>query len=312
MTEILVLGSVGREKIYSFENVSSLVFGGTAYYATEAILKTNASAPLLVSVLGYDLPPDSLIEKLSRPIPKSGLYQNLNLPSFFWEARYEDNFEESVTLTLENRVIDDFNPNWSLLRDEFPTIKYCYLAAFEPSTQISCCQHFSNSFIISETLDYWINQNRDGVLEVIKNSNGVILTEKEFHSLWRIAVPPYSSLDLVIDIIEEFKLDFLIITSADRGSQVFDLKESFFVPAVRCMTIDSTGAGNAYSAGLTAHLSKCGAYDRKHLADAAALGTALAALQVQDFSNNALRKAKSADIIALQREVRKSINWLIN
>jgi len=231
------------------------------------------------------------------------------LPSFYWEASYERDFENSVTLTLENRLIDEFRPNFGAIRAEFPMVKSCYLAAFDPRVQLECCKQFSDVLIVSETLDYWIGRDRGGVFDVARHSNGFIVAAREFHELWGFEAQPQMSFRRFADVLESTGLDFLIITFADRGSQVVHPEGTFFVPAQRCVAVDATGAGNAYAGGVVGHLTQARIRDQAQLLDATALGTALAALQVQDFGNRVLREATSDDILALQREVRNSITW---
>jgi ribokinase len=309
METILILGTVGRERIHSFGSTSAIVFGGTGFYAAEAVLKTSTTGPLLVSVLGNDLTPDSLIRQFSREISTRGLQWDDGLPSFFWEAEYVHSFEESNTLALENRLIDRFRPEWGRFRKDFPHIRFCYLAAFEPDVQVDCCEHFADAFTVSETLEYWINRDKKKVLDAARHSDGFVVTEREFRALWQFEVRPNTPYRFVAFLLEELGLDFLIVTFANRGSQVFDATGTFFVPALKVETVDSTGAGNAFSGGIVSHLSRSGILDRAYLLDAVALGTALAGFQVQDFSNHALRSASAADISELQRQVRNSINW---
>lgn len=309
MQDILVLGTIGRERVHSFGTTSPVVFGGTAFYATEAILQAGATRPLLVSVLGNDLSSAELVDQFSGPINTYALQRNANLPSFYWEARYDRSFEESTTITLENRLIDEFAPDWAALGKHFPGIRFCYLAAFDPKVQLACSRHFAKCFVVSETLQYWIERDRQGVFDLAGKSNGFVVTEREFRALWHLDAPPYTPHERVAGIVERCGLDFLIVTFADRGSQVFDAEGTFMVPALDCETIDSTGAGNAFTGGIVGHLAQCGEYDRGRLLDAVALGTALASLQVRDFSNRALRTASSSEIGALRQEVRNSIRW---
>jgi sugar/nucleoside kinase (ribokinase family) len=300
---------VGRERIHGFGRTSAIVFGGTGFYAAEAVLKTSTTGPLLVSVLGNDLTPDVLIRQFSREISPHGLQRDDDLPSFFWEAEYAHNFEESNTLVLENRLIDRFRPDWVGLRKDCPDIRFCYLAAFEPDVQVDCCEHFADAFTVSETLEYWINRDKEKVLDAARHSNGFVVTEREFRALWQFEVRPHTPYRLVAHLLEQLRLDFLIVTFADQGSQVFDATGAFFVPALEVETVDSTGAGNAFSGGIVSHLSQSGIRNRRYLLDAVALGTALAGFQVQDFSNHALRRASAANISELQRQVRNSISW---
>ncbi|MGW1728146.1 PfkB family carbohydrate kinase [Streptomyces sp. NPDC002306] len=310
MEDILVLGTVGRERVHSFGRISPVLFGGTAYHATEAILKAGAARPLLVSVLGNDLTPTELTGQFSGLVNTYGLTSHADLPSFYWEARYDHSFEDSTTITLENRLLDEFAPDWTALKDLFPDIRLCYLAAFDPKTQLGCARHFAACFVISETLEYWIGRDRQGVLDLAANSNGFVVTEREFRSLWHFDATPGMPHGRVAGILEQCDLEFLIVTFADRGSQVFDTGGTFVVPALKCATVDSTGAGNAFCGGIVAHLAQCDTYDRATLPDAVTLGTVLAGLQVRDFSNRALRTASSSQIEALRMEVRKSVRWL--
>jgi sugar/nucleoside kinase (ribokinase family) len=309
MGDILILGTVGRELVHSFGTTSGVVFGGTAYYAIEAVLRAGATQPLLVSALGNDISVRELVRQFSAPINSSGLQENPRLPSFYWEARYDTSFEESTTLALENRVINEFVPDWAALAYRFPSIRFCYLAAYDPQVQLACARHFAKSLVVSETLQYWIGRDRDGVLEVARHSNGFVVTDREFSLLWNISVPLFAPHALVWDVVKAFGLDFLIITFGDRGSQVFDAEGTFVAPALSCETIDSTGAGNAFSGGIVGHLAYSGGYDRARLQDAVALGTGLASLQVRDFSNRALRTASSSEIQALHLRARDSIRW---
>jgi len=161
----------------------------------------------------------------------------------------------------------------------------------------------------TQALEYWIGRDRQGVLDLAEKSNGFVVTEREFRALWHLDAPPYTPHQRVAGIVERCGLDFLIVTFADRGSQVFDTAGTFMVPALNCRTVDSTGAGNAFSGGIVAHLAQCGKFDRGRLLDAVALGTALAGLQVRDFSNRALRAASSSEIGALRQEVRSGVHW---
>lgn len=306
---ILILGTVGREKVDSFGEKSPEVFGGTAFYAAEAVLKGSESQPIIVSCIGNDLALDFLMAQFSRTIPSIGVSQHISLPSFFWEAKYIDSFEVSETVALENRVISDFTPDWSRLRDEHANVGYCYLAAFDPEIQLACIDHFPGTMFVAETLDYWIKKSPKRILEVFRQSQGVVVTEREFHSLWGSEVSPFSSHEVIGTILVELDLEFLIVTFASRGSQVFEKSGTYYIPAIECDTKDSTGAGNAFTGGLVSYLSRFDGFDSSRLPDAVALGTALAALQVQDFGNLSLRRAEPQLIAALQQQARNGIMW---
>jgi dTMP kinase len=49
------------------------------------------------------------------------------MPSFYWEAAYSEGFRTAKTLKLENRLYDDYEPDWSALTDILADVSYCYL-----------------------------------------------------------------------------------------------------------------------------------------------------------------------------------------
>ncbi|MBO6554749.1 MAG: hypothetical protein JJ926_18210 [Roseitalea sp.] len=310
MEDVLVLGTIGRERVHSFGTTSTVVPGGTAHHAIEAILRAGVTRPLLVSIRGNDLSEAEIVDQLSAPVDTFALHQRTDLPSFYWEAEYKESFEESTTIALENRLLDGFMPDWNALGKRFPSIRYCYLAAFDPNVQISCARYFGNTFVVSETLEYWIERDRQGVLDLARESNGFVVTEREFRALWGFAARPDMPLTHVADVLQQCSLDFLIITFADRGSRVFQSEGTFIMPALACKTVDSTGAGNAFSGGIVGYLAQHGVYERARLPDAVSFGTGLASLQVRDFGNRALRMASHSEIEDLRQEARNGIQWL--
>jgi sugar/nucleoside kinase (ribokinase family) len=310
MNQLLVLGTVGREKVRVFGKVSPVVYGGTAFHAVEAVLRAGRAQPVLVSAVGDDLTPEELVRQFSEKVSGDGLQRITGCPSFYWEAAYESSFEENVTLALENRLLDDFRPDWHRIRSRFPDIDTCYLGAFDPQVQIGCCERFPDAIVMAETLDYWIGRDRPGVLELMHRAQGFVLTEREFRELWFADCGPGTPHLRVAPLLDEFGLRFLIVTFGERGSQIFDPEGAVLVPAVACNTVDPTGAGNAFSAGVLSALTGQDGFDREGLVDGVILGTALAALQVQDFGNQALRTASAATVQELYDHVRQRVRRL--
>jgi ribokinase len=75
-------------------------------------------------------------------------------------------------------------------------------------------------------------------------------------------------------ICREIPVRTVIITLGDHGAFVFDRPHSFYVPAIQVKTLDTTGAGDAFSGGLAAGLI----LHDYHVPKAVRYATAVAAL----------------------------------
>ena len=300
---VLVLGSLGIEQIHTSSRVSPKVTGGTAFYGAEALLKAGGMLPFIVSAIGSDLDIEQVTKAFSGSVDLRGITKYYNLPSFFWQAKYSEGFGSCETLTLENRLYRDFSPNLEALSDVISDISYAYLGGFTPRIQLDCCIHAKNAFVLTETLLYWIQQDRDAVLTAFAHSDAVVVTEHEFAELWQQELVPPCPHEAAKEIVNDLGLDFLIVTFAERGAQVFEKNRSFYVPAVECVPVDVTGAGNVFGGGLVGYLGRFGRYDPCHLLDAAVFGTILASSQVRGFGSEGLRALDTREVLQQQMQL---------
>lgn len=82
---------------------------------------------------------------------------------------------------------------------------------------------------------------------------------------------PEAALRLLKDYVEKEGLRSMIITLGSRGSIYYDGRAGGFCPAIPTITVDTTGAGDAYFSGVTAALER-----GMSLREAAMCGTRLA------------------------------------
>lgn len=297
MSIALVLGSVGREQIQNRYGTSGVVFGGTAFYGAAALAKQNIST-LLVSVLGNDLSKRKLRSALGPRVNLDALSVNPHLPSFFWDAEYQDDLETVNTRYLENRLFDSYTPDWTGIAGRYPKLKWAYQGAFLPEIQLACINNMHGVFSLVETIGYWIKRDRQGVLKAFAKADGVVVNQSEFQELWECDITPGRRSTAGNLIQHELSLRFLIVTFGSSGAQTFTSDGTFFVPAVNVATVDTTGAGNVFCGGLLGQLIAENTTELPTLIRATVNGVVLAGAQVADFGDAGLRRMGTQQVIA--------------
>jgi sugar/nucleoside kinase (ribokinase family) len=309
---IPVLGSLGREAIVAPQGkgTGGTYAGGTAYYGAEALLKIGGITPVILSAIGNDLDVAWVRRSFAGPVNLDWLHKNDAYTSFYWQGLYEDGTSAPITVTLDNEVCATYKPDFDALRVLGTPGGYAYLGGFDPNIQLRCASCLSPSFVLTETLSYWIDKDRAAVLSAFEKSAAVVLTEDEYFKLRRTRLTPRLHNVDAAALLATLGLEFIVVTFAERGAQVFVSDGSFYVPAVTTVALDPTGAGNVFGGGLVGYLAKFGKFDTSRLAEAAAFGTVLAAAQVRDFGSRGLRAADSRIIERQHQAVLKSIQYL--
>jgi len=300
---ILVLGTLGREMVHAKEESSGICFGGTAYHAIRGFRLLKGVSPVVVSIIGNDIEIDDLAKEFPAASHALELQKCEDKPSFYWEALYEDGSSSARTIKLENEILSKFSANWELIASKYPKLKFCYLAAFDPDQQARCAMAFESSFIVSETLNYWVQVDRNAVLKVVEHSNGLVLTENEVKMLWQIKPQPDKQSKELIALMKQFSLEFLTVTFDERGSHTYHNEGSFFQPALRCEEIDPTGAGNVFTSALTGFLAMQAGVNAVTISQAVAIGSVLASFQVRGFSSLAIDALSIVEMERLARDL---------
>lgn len=306
MTDALAFGSVGIDQVRNRNGTSGRVLGGTAYYGAAALVKENV-ATLLVSAVGYDLSRRDLELALGNRVDLSELREDRSLPSFSWHGEYADDLETATTLELEERLYDNYRPDWTGISLRHPGLAWVYLGAFLPEAQVECCSRLNGVFSLVETLGDWIREERSEVLRAFALAKGVVVNRSEFRELWEADIEPKMSSPEADSVRRDLNLQCLIVTFGDAGAHVFTSQGAFFVPAVKCRVVDTTGAGNVFCGGLLGQLAREGSTNYKALVRAAVRGTVLAGAQVTDFGDRGLRRAAPVEIEALVSAVSSQV-----
>lgn len=302
---ILVVGSIALDSVRTPWGGADDALGGAASFFTLAA--TLYDRVNVVAVVGEDFPSPYLAYLQARNADLRGL-QMVGGKTFRWGARYAMDMNSRETLYTKLGVFADFHPT---VPPEFQRSEVVFLANIQPGLQLEVLQQTERGAATGvgtklralDTMDLWIETARDGLTEVMRRIDIVLMAEEEVRQY--TGVP---SLRAGARQILDLGPKLLVIKQGSYGSLLLGADGSYFAaPSYPLEDVrDPTGAGDAFAGGFLGHLAsrlKTGwALTQADYRRALVHGNILGSFACEDFSVNRLRTLTPTDIAARYRE----------
>lgn len=272
---ILVVGSVAFDDLETPHGVRESALGGSANYFS---VGASLFAPIrLVAVVGDDFPADHLDALRARGIDLDGLDQ-VEGPTFRWKGRYAAEDADAETLDTRLNVFEHFKPR---IPTQWRQTPLAFLGNIHPRLQLDVLDQLDDPQLVgADTMNFWIDGERDALLEVLKRIDLLVINETEARQLAR-----EPNIFNAADAIREMGPDILVVKRGAYGALLFHPDGLFVIPAVPLReVIDPTGAGDTFAAGVMGSLAAAGQTDFTSLRRAVLTGTVLASFTCQGFS----------------------------
>ena len=300
MPDLIIIGSMGLDNIETPFGKRDSVLGGAASYASYAA--SFFTPPGVMSIVGSDFPDEyfSLLKK--RNIDTTGIV--MHGKTFRWAGFYEFDMNEAKTRKTELNCITAFNP---VVPAHYKDAKFVFLANIDPALQEKVLSQV-NAFVVMDTMNFWIEQNKQKLLDVIKKVNIFVCNEGEARMLFDTP-----------NLIEAGKKILAlgpkaaVIKKGEHGALLFSVTDGTFnifsAPAYPLEVVrDPTGCGDCFGGAFTAYLAATNDTSEKNLRKAVVYGTAVASLNAEDFSLERLKNVTMDEIeqrVALLRMMRE-------
>jgi cytidine kinase len=279
--DIVVVGSIGIDTVETPFERREHILGGSASYACAAASFFGRVG--IVGVVGGDFP--SAYEELYRHfrIDLAGLQKQETGETFRWSGVYRDNMNERDTLSTELNVLEDFSPE---LPDAYRHAPFLFLANISPTLQLHVLEQVQGTrFVAMDTMDLWINIQREALLEVIGRVDLLTLNESEARHLSGIY-----SLREAAQYLLALGPEYVLIKKGEHGSMLFTKDTISLLPAYPLNQVkDPTGAGDAFAGGLMGALCAAEEISPAALRSAILIGSIVASFAVEEFSLDRLR-----------------------
>ena len=298
---LLVVGSVALDSVETPSDRRDDILGGSAVHFSYA---ASYFTPVqLVGVVGQDWPRGHTELLEARGIDTSGLQVVQEGETFRWRGRYQPNMNDRETLEVHLNVFESFDP---VLPDDFRRSKYLFLANGSPLLQLKVLDQVTSPLLaVADTMDLWIEIQRDELMELFRRIDGVVLNDMEARLLTED-----ENLVRAGHAVREMGPRFVVIKKGEHGAMFFSEHETYVMPAYpTAKVIDPTGAGDSFGGGMLGYLAEKGNYDPKTLKEAMAYGVVTASFNVEDFGLDRMQTIERADVDHRLEEYRKMLSF---
>ncbi|MEZ5965383.1 MAG: PfkB family carbohydrate kinase [Planctomycetota bacterium] len=271
---VLVVGSVAFDSIETPHGKRDKCLGGSAsYFGLAARLFTPVQ---LVSVVGEDFPADYRQLLAGAGVDVSGL-EGKKGKTFAWSGRYSADMNVRETLHVELNTFGGFAPQ---VPEAYRATRFLFLANGSPATQASVLDQIRDPrFVVADTMNLWIDNEKDALLSLLRRVDGLILNDEEARML-----TGESNLIRAGERVLALGPKLVILKKGEHGAFLFSTFFQFALPAYpTAVVVDPTGAGDSFAGGFMGYLAGQGTLNVGHMKRAIAYGTVTASVTVEGF-----------------------------
>jgi sugar/nucleoside kinase (ribokinase family) len=285
---LLVVGSVAFDTVETPFGRAERVLGGSATFFSWA---ASYFVPVrLVGIVGGDFPASHIDEFEARNIDTRGLRVAEEGETFHWTGKYEGDMNAAETLDVALNVLGDYEAS---VPKDYCDSRFVFLANDHPRTQLDVLASVSGRpFAVADTRDYWISKELDGVTEVMRRVDGMVLNDQEARML--------TGEDNLVRAGREILSRgprFVVIKKGEHGALLFGDDMVFALPACPLDEVrDPTGAGDSFAGGLMGYLASTGRTTLEDIRRGLTYGTVTASVAVEGFSVDPFRSCSREDL----------------
>ncbi len=298
---LLVWGSVALDSVETPTDKRDNVLGGSAvFFSYAASYFTSAN---LVADVGDDWPAEHTRLLESRNIDARGLNVLSGEKTFRWRGKYMSNMNDRETLEVHLNVLGKFDP---IIPEEYRRSRFIFLGNGSPLIQRKVLEQMPEAeLIVADTMDLWINIQRDELLELFKRIDGLVLNDSEARLL-----TDEENLVRAGHAVRELGPKFVVVKKGEHGAMFFGENETYVMPAYPTPdVIDPTGAGDSFAGGMMGYLAEQKNFDPQTLKTALAYGTLVASFTVEDFSLERMKQIERPDLERRMQEYRRMLSF---
>ena len=249
---ITVVGSVAYDTIETPAGRRERCLGGAAtYFSLAASYFTDVR---VIAVVGEDFGPAEEAVFASHRIDTRGI-EHAAGKSFFWAGSYMENLNEARTRQTDLNVFATFEPK---IPEAYRDSDFLFLANIDPVLQRRVRESMPGvKLVAGDTMNYWINDHRAALLEMLKGIDILLINDTETRVLGgnRNLVQAARS-------VRGMGPRILVVKHGEYGASLFHDSTpkgrgtEFRAPAMLLEeVIDPTGAGDSFAGGFFGYLA---------------------------------------------------------
>jgi sugar/nucleoside kinase (ribokinase family) len=276
---LTVFGTIALDTTRTPGATVERILGGAATFA--ALSASYYVRTRIVGVVGNDFPP-SYKKLLSKRLDTLGIVSRTDAKSFHYDSSFDYDLIHRTTNATELNAVLGFQPQ---IPDEYIDSEFIYLANNDPVQNMQILGHFSApKLTICDTIDYWIVNKKQHVLDMMKKTDGVIINEQEARLLCN-----HNNLLRCGKILVSLGPEFVVIKKGENGAVLFHENEIYPIAAFPTEIIkDPTGAGDSFAGAFIGYLARTRKRTSRMLKMAVMHGNIMGSFAIEDFGVNRL------------------------
>lgn len=279
---LLVVGSVAFDAVETPFGTQDKMLGGSAsHFSISASFFTDVR---VVAVVGGDFTREEEQVFERHNVNISDLERIPEGKSFFWRGRYDYDLNTAHTLDTQLNVFADFQPK---LSEEAKRSRLVFLGNIQPDLQRGVREQVKGAELVAlDTMNLWIDNTRDSLIETIKGVHVVIINDAEARQL---ADEP--NLIRAARKIMSLGPRALVVKRGEYGAALFTPDTYFAIPAYPLESVfDPTGAGDTFAGGFMGYLASHETLDQAAMRRAMIFGSVMASFNVEEFGTQRVQR----------------------
>ncbi|MBV8732625.1 MAG: sugar kinase [Acidobacteriia bacterium] len=303
---LVVVGSVAYDGVETPHGKVDRMLGGAATYIS---LAASYFTPVkVVAVVGDDFDQQDMDLLSSRNIDVSGIEKVEGGKTFFWAGVYSPDMNDRTTLRTDLNVFAGFNPK---LPESYRSSPYLLLGNIQPALQKSVRHQMEGvRFTGGDTMNYWINDYRDELLETIREWDFLLINDSEARQL-----SGCHNLRRAASGVLAMGPKILVIKRGEYGAVLFTRDFHFMAPGYLLEDVfDPTGAGDCFAGGFMGYLASAyiganGQMDPRELRKAVIYGSVMGSFCCEKFGVDRFRTLTREEIEARYQEFKSCTDF---
>jgi hypothetical protein len=293
---ITVVGSVAYDSVETPSGRYERKLAGAAtYFSLSASFFTGVR---VIAVVGEDFGPEQEAVFQARKIDTRGIEHTAG-KSFFWEGSYLENLNEAKTHNTELNVFAAFEPK---IPAAYADSEFLFLANIDPVLQRRVREAMPDvKLVAGDTMNYWINDHKPALLEVLKGLDILLINDTETRVLGG-----NKNLVLAARAVMAMGPRILVVKHGEYGATLFHKHtpkpgrtEFFRAPALPLEeVIDPTGAGDSFAGGFFGYLASQSELTPGAFRRAMFYGSVMGSFACERFGTERLQQLSRSEIDA--------------
>ncbi len=277
---LIIVGTVALDDIRTPFGEVSNALGGSAYFA--GISASYWTRVGVMAVVGTDYPETGFSIMKKHGIDVSGIDHSTDL-TFHWSGEYGYDLSSAKTLGTDLNCLTRFSPS---IFKVYPSAHTLFLANIDPEIQKKVILDAQErpAVIALDTMNFWIENKREQLLDVLKLVDILTINEGEARML-----SGEVNLICAARAISRMGPLTVIIKRGEYGAMVFNRGRIFLSPAFPLEALkDPTGAGDSFAGGFLGYMTAVGGKDDDTLRQGIIVGSVMASFCVSEFSSKGM------------------------